>query len=94
MKHIIITPHITEKSMAAVTNRKYTFIVDKHANKIQISQEIKRLYKVNPTDVTIVNIKGKEVMFRQRYHGKKNNLKKAVITLAEKESIKEFAIKE
>ena len=91
---IIIAPHVTEKSMSNVSKRKYTFMVDKNANKLQIASAIKKMYKVNPIAVSICHVTGKNINYRGRHSGKRKDWKKAVVTLREKESIKEFAIKE
>lgn len=90
----IISPIVTEKSMQLVSGQKYTFLVDTTANKLEIIRQIKALYKVNPISVKIINIKGKNVLFRSRYKGKKNDFKKAIVSINKKESIKEFSIKE
>lgn len=78
---IILKPWVTEKStMLRETNNKYTFIVHNEANKITIKKAIKSLFDVVPTEVNIMNIKGKRKRVRYRY-GYTSAYKKAVVTL-------------
>ena len=89
---IIIKPIITEK-MTAVTEKfpnRYGFIVNKDANKLQIKAAIKEVYGVEAVSVNTMNYLGKT---KSRYtkagyiSGKENAFKKAVVTLAEGETI-------
>ncbi len=89
---IIIEPVLTEKSNIAreLKNKKYTFKVDPRANKIQISAAVKELFNVNVLDCNVMNKKGKPKMSRGtggRVSGKTASWKKAIVTLAEGESI-------
>ena len=79
---IIRKPVITEKSMADMQDKKYTFIVDVHANKVQIKKAIEEVFNVTVEDVKTINCLGKTK--RVGVHiGKRADFKKAVITLAE-----------
>ncbi|MBK9292724.1 MAG: 50S ribosomal protein L23 [Bacteroidetes bacterium] len=92
---IIHKPVITEK-MTTITEKlpQYAFIVDKRANKIQIKKAIKELYGVNVVSVNTMNYSGKR---KTRYtktgilSGKTAAFKKAVVTLAEGETIDFFS---
>ncbi|KGE70688.1 50S ribosomal protein L23 [Spirochaeta lutea] len=86
---IIIAPIVTEKSSAERELGKYTFVVDKRANKIQVEEAIKSLFKVNPIACNVVNVKGKPKRLRQAA-GKTSSWKKAVVTLKEGETISVF----
>jgi large subunit ribosomal protein L23 len=78
---IIRKPVITEKSMASMAERKYTFIVDIHANKVQIKNAIEEVFGVKVEDVKTARIMGKTK--RVGVHiGKRADYKKAIITLA------------
>jgi len=90
----IIAPHITEKTMKLTEVNKYTFLVAKISNKHEIAKEIKDLYKVDPIDVKIININGKQLLFRGRFKGQRKNFKKAIVKLPKTQKIKEFIIKE
>ncbi len=92
---IIQKPVITEK-MTALGEKlnRYGFIVDKRANKLQIKQAIKELYDVEVVAVNTMNFDGKR---KSRYTktgviaGKTNAFKKAVVTLADGETIDFFS---
>ncbi len=78
---IIRKPIITEKSMAAMAERKYTFIVDIHANKVQIARAVEEVFPgVKVAEVTTARYIGKTK--RVGVHiGKRPDYKKAIITL-------------
>ena len=77
---IIIRPVITERSTIESSKGKYTFVVDKNANKVQIRQAVEELFSVKVLKVNTVNYDGK--MKRQGVHsGKTPSWKKAVITI-------------
>jgi large subunit ribosomal protein L23 len=88
---IIIKPIITEK-MTALGEKlgRYGFVVDKHANKIQIKKAVKEMYGVEVEEVNTMTYAGKR---KSRFtksgvlSGKTNSFKKAIITLAKGESI-------
>ena len=92
---ILKKPVISEKAtkISEKLNR-YTFIVDKSANKITIAKAIAEMYSVTVASVNTMNYMGKN---RQRYRrgasisGKKASFKKAIITLAPGETIDLFA---
>lgn len=86
---IIRKPVITEKSMAAMAERKYTFIVDIHANKVQIKKAVEEVFGVKVEDVKTLRNLGKTK--RVGVHiGKRADFKKAVITLAADSKTIEF----
>lgn len=88
---IIIKPVITEKmtEMGEKLNR-YGFIVHKKANKLQIKKAVEDLYGVEVASVNTMTYRGKT---KSRYSktgiitGKTAAYKKAIITLAEGETI-------
>ncbi len=77
---IIIAPVITEKSMAGIAAKKYTFKVAKDANKIEIAQAVSELFKVDVAKVNTMSIRGKARRMG-RYSGYTSSWKKAVVTL-------------
>ena len=92
---IIMKPVITEKMTAKSESlNQFGFIVDKRANKIQIKQEVQDLYGVEVLSVNTMNYSGKR---KSRFTksgvitGKTKAFKKAVVTLAEGESIDFFS---
>ena len=77
---IIIAPIITEKSMAGIADKKYTFKVAKDANKIEIAEAVEKIFKVDVAKVNTINVRGK--MKRMgRYSGYTSSWKKAIVTL-------------
>ena len=86
---IIIAPVITEKAAIQAEANIYTFKVAKDANKIEIKKAIEEIFKVKVVDVNTVRINGK--MKRMgRYEGKTSDYKKAIVQLAEGDSIEIF----
>lgn len=88
---IILKPVITEKmtEMGEKLNR-YAFIVHKEANKLQIKKAVEDLYGVDVIAINTMNFNGK---MKSRYTksgvitGKTSSFKKAIVTLAEGETI-------
>ena len=86
---IVIAPIITEKSMAAIANKKYTFKVATDANKVEIAEAIEKLFKVEVAKVNTMNVRGRAKRVG-RYSGKTAAWKKAIVTLTEKSKTIEF----
>ena len=60
MQDIIVRPIITENSMDALQDKKYTFEVAKDANKIEIKKAVEALFKgVKVAKVNTMNVRGK-----------------------------------
>jgi large subunit ribosomal protein L23 len=77
---VIIRPHITEKSMAEISEGKYTFIVNPKATKTEIKLAVEKLFQVKVLEVTTANYEGK--FKRQgRFEGKRPDWKKAVVKI-------------
>lgn len=88
---IIIRPIITEKMTAdSEKYNRYGFIVNPKANKIEIAKAVKEMYGVSVEKVNTMNYAGKK---KSRYtkagviSGKTNAYKKAIVVVAEGESI-------
>ncbi|MBQ2755541.1 MAG: 50S ribosomal protein L23 [Oscillospiraceae bacterium] len=79
---IIIAPVITEKSMAAVAEKKYTFKVAKEAGKIEIAKAVEELFKVKVAAVNTMNVRGR-FHARGRTGGYTPSWKKAIVKLSE-----------
>jgi large subunit ribosomal protein L23 len=85
--NIICHPVSTEKTDRLKMNHgKYTFMVAKGANKVEIARAVKELYGVSPVSVRVMNIKGKKVRYG-RIQGSRKDTRKAVVTLKEGDSI-------
>ena len=87
---IILRPVITERSMAGVAMRKYTFKVAKDTNKIEIGKAVEALFPGTEVKaVNTMNVRGQ--MRRQgRFVGRTASWKKAIVTLTEKSKGIEF----
>lgn len=86
---IIRKPVITEKSMNAMADKKYTFIVQINANKVQIKKAVEEIFGVKVEKVQTLRTMGKTK--RMGVHvGKRADFKKAVVTLTEDSKSIEF----
>ena len=82
---VILRPVVTEKSMAAMGEKKYTFLVAPEANKTQIKEAVEKMFEdVKVAKVNTVNIAGKaKRQSMAQAYGKTAKTKKAVVTLTE-----------
>lgn len=88
-RDIIIRPVVSEKSTDLMPLNKYTFVVHRDANKLQIKQAIEEIFKVKVLNVNTLRVEGK--LKRQgRFVGRRPERKKAVVTLREGDRIEIF----
>lgn len=87
---VLIKPMVSEKSIILMEENKYSFLVDKHANKIEIKHAVESLFNVRVLEVTTRNIKGK-IRTMGRYRGKRPDTKRAIVKLAEGNKIELFS---
>ena len=86
---IIIKPVITEQSMEATEDKKYVFQVAIDANKVEIKKDVEEIFGVKVVRVNTLTVKPKTK--RVRYvAGKTRSWKKAIVTLAEGDTIEVF----
>ncbi len=90
-RDIIKRPIITEKSYDLMTQNKYTFEVDKKANKIEIKKACESLFEVKVAKVNIINVRPKKRRVG-RHEGFTPSMKKAIVTLAEGQTIEKFEV--
>jgi len=88
---IIVRPIITEKSTSITESGKYTFEVQQGANKVEVKKAVEEIFKVNVVSVNIVNVRRKARRVG-RYEGFRPAVKKAVVTVAEGQTIDAFEI--
>ena len=93
---VLVRPVLTEKvNLQMEKSGCYTFEVDKRSNKLEIKKAVEEFYGVKVTDVNTVVVPGKN---KTRYtkagflQGVKPSYKKAVVTLAEGDSIDLFSM--
>lgn len=80
---VILTPVVTEKSMNAMAEKKYTFYVHPEANKTMIKEAVEKMFEgTKVAKVNTLNLNGKEKR-RGTAVGKTAKRKKAIVQLAE-----------
>ena len=89
---VILKPVVTEKSMNAMAEKKYTFLVHPEANKTMIKQAVEKMFEgTKVASVNTMNLDGKKKR-RGMTFGKTAKTKKAIVQLtAESADIEIFA---
>ncbi len=88
-RDVIIRPIVSEKSYAGLELNTYTFLVDPRANKTEIKEAVQVIWEVRVISVNTLNRRGKTK--RRGYTtGKRADEKRAIVTLAEGDSIEIF----
>ena len=92
---ILIKPIITEKATNdSELNNRYTFQVNKKSNKVEIKKAVEAVYGVSVEKVRTINVRpDRKTKFTKTgvQHGKTNAVKKAIVQLAEGETIDLYA---
>nr|WP_220486334.1 MULTISPECIES: 50S ribosomal protein L23 [unclassified Tessaracoccus] len=89
-RDVILRPVVSEKSYNLLDDGKYTFVVSPDANKTEIKIAIEAIFGVKVVSVNTLNRQGKRR--RTRYGtGKLADTKRAIVTVAEGQSIDIFA---
>jgi len=91
-RDIILAPVVSEKSYDLVADSGvYTFVVDRRSNKTEIKEAIQTIFDVKVVSVNTMNRPGKRK--RTGYTiGKRKDTKRAIVTLAEGDSIDVFEV--
>lgn len=80
---VILKPVITEKSMAGMSEKKYTFLVHPEANKTMIKEAVEKMFEgTKVAKVNTMNLDGKTKR-RGMVYGKTSKTKKAIVQLTE-----------
>ena len=80
---VILKPVVTEKSMNAMADKKYTFLVHPEANKSQVKEAVEKMFPGTKVDkVNTMNIQGKTKR-RGMTFGKTAKTTKAIVKLTE-----------
>jgi large subunit ribosomal protein L23 len=87
---IILKPVVTEKSMEAMGERKYTFLVHPEANKIQIREAVEKMFEGTKVDRVNTSNKQGKVKRRGMTLGRTAKTKKAIVQLTEDSKDIEF----
>lgn len=92
---VLVRPVITEKvNIQMEQSGRYTFVVDKRANKLEVKQAVEEFYGVKVNDVNTIVVPGKN---KSRFtkagllKGVKSSYKKAIVTLVEGDTIDLFS---
>jgi large subunit ribosomal protein L23 len=90
-RQVVLRPIITERSFDLINDNRYTFEVAKQANKVEIGQAVATIFGVTVLKVNTISVKGKPK--RVRYaKGYSRSWKKAIVTIAEGETIEAFGV--
>jgi len=89
---VIIRPIDTEKTRYQASELgKYTFEVDRHANKIEVKRAIEAIYEVDVVAVNMMNMPAKVTRRRGRRRVvRRQPWKKAIVTAAEGQRLEVF----
>jgi large subunit ribosomal protein L23 len=87
---IIKYPLITDKATRLLENNQYSFIVNPSSDKIQIRSAIENLFNVKVIKINTCHIPKKKKRVG-KFIGWKSHYKKAIVTLAEGNTINLFA---
>ncbi len=80
---VILKPVVTERSMAGMGDKKYTFLVHPQANKSQIKEAVEKMFAgTKVSRVNTMNLDGKTKR-RGRTTGKTAKMKKAIVFLSQ-----------
>lgn len=88
-RDVIKRPVITERSTEQMVDKKYTFEVDRRANKSEIKRAVEEIFGVKVAGVNTMNYKGKPKRMG-RYMGYTPRRKKAIVTLTPESKELEF----
>jgi len=92
-RDVILEPIVSEKSYALIEENVYTFKVHPDATKPEIKDAVRQIFGVDPVGVNTLNRKGKRKRNRRNFtYGKRADTKRALVTLAEGDSIDLFKV--
>ena len=80
VRDVIKRPIITEASMLAQDDKKFTFEVDVRANKTQVKEAVEEVFDVKVKNVNIMNVRGK-LKRMGKHAGYTKKRRKAIVTL-------------
>ena len=84
---VLVGPIVSEKStMIGEKHKQISFVVVPDATKYEVKAAVELLFNTKVSSVQILNLKGKQKRFG-RYMGKRNDARKAYVTLAEGQEI-------
>jgi large subunit ribosomal protein L23 len=84
---VLLSPYVSEKAAVAEALGAYTFIVASSATKYAVAEAVKDVYGIRPASVRMIHVEGKQVRSGRTF-AKRNDWKKAVVTLPKGQSIR------
>ncbi len=94
-EEVLKKPIITEKkTWLGEEKNQYGFVVDRNANKIQVKEAVEKMYGVTVTAVNTMNVVGKPKTRYTKtgiYRGQTSPYKKAIVTVADSDTIDFFS---
>tara|TARA_B100000686_G_scaffold346698_1_gene433895 strand:+ start:1777 stop:2067 length:291 start_codon:yes stop_codon:yes gene_type:complete len=92
-RDILRKPIVSEKSYVLLEQNVYTFEVHPDATKPQIREAVQEIFGVRVVKVNTLNRKGKRKRNRRNFsYGRRSDQKRALVTLAEGDSIELFDV--
>lgn len=94
MSHLVLKPRMSEKAYAMSAARVYVFDVDTNVNKHEITDAVEKVYGVTVINIRTIIVKGKaKRLYRNRRYenGRRSDVKKAYVTVADGDAIPIFA---
>lgn len=92
-RDVILEPVVSEKSFALLERNVYTFKVHPSATKPEIANAVEQIFDVEVLRVNTLRRRGKRIRNRRALtYGRRPNIKRAMVTLAEGDSIEIFEV--
>jgi len=92
-RDVIVRPIVSEKSYTLLEDNVYTFEVHSSSSKPEIKDAVESIFGVSVLKVNTLNRKGKRMRNRKNNtFGKRPDRKRALVTLAEGDSIELFEV--
>lgn len=90
-RDVILAPVISEKAFSLLERNVYTFKVHPSSSKPEIAKAVEEIFEVQVLNVNTLRRKGKRIRNRRRLtYGRRPDVKRAMVTLAEGDSIDLF----
>ena len=83
---VIVRPVVTEKTTRAAEQNKVVFKIAPKASKADVKAAVEAIFNVTVTKVNTINVEGKMKKFRGQ-DGQRDDLRKAIVTLAAGQTI-------
>ena len=92
-RDVILEPIVSEKSFALLEQNVYTFKVHPSSTKPEIAKAVEQIFDVEVLKVNTLRRRGKRIRNRRSLtYGRRPDVKRAMVTLAEGDSIELFEV--